>query len=262
MPIQLTIDRISRRIGLTGFYCTSYGKCLYCSRNLQAHCLNGGWQLGNEIDGSRLNTSLYAAPKALQDGQLLLLSDDLPTGFEIGVRSAKIAPGETVAVVDDSRPAIAEELGAIMTINPTKLTMNSVLDEIIKAINSDTEGSDTVSTNQTPKPGVDVAMEYVVAPQTFDTCQKMIAPCGRIASIGVHGKSADLQLQDLWSKNITITTANTTCMLLKLLQSGKMKSDQLITHRLQLSQIERVYDTFGNHSKEHTIKTYIETDNL
>ncbi|KAK9348020.1 hypothetical protein V1522DRAFT_400087 [Lipomyces starkeyi] len=163
---------------------------------------------------------------------------------------------------DDSRPAIAEELGAIMTINPTKLTMNSVLDEIIKAINSDTEGSDTVSTNQTPKPGVDVAMEYVVAPQTFDTCQKMIAPCGRIASIGVHGKSADLQLQDLWSKNITITTANTTCMLLKLLQSGKMKSDQLITHRLQLSQIERVYDTFGNHSKEHTIKTYIETDNL
>ncbi|KAK9363030.1 hypothetical protein V1504DRAFT_489985 [Lipomyces starkeyi] len=170
--------------------------------------------------GALLNTSLYAAPKALQDDQLLLLSDDLPTGFEIGVRSAKIAPGETVAIVDDSRPAIAEELGATMTINPTKLTMNS--------------------------PGVDVAMECVGAPQTFDT--------------------SDLQLQDLWSKNITITTglvsANATSRLLKLLQSGKMKPDQLITHCLQLSQIERVHDTFGNHSKEHTIKMYIETDNL
>ncbi|KAK9372833.1 chaperonin 10-like protein [Lipomyces chichibuensis] len=244
---------------------TSCGKCLYCSRNLQAHCLNGGWRLGNEIDGTQAeyvripyaDTSLYAAPKALKDDELLLLSDDFPTGFEIGVRSAKIAPGETVAVVgagpvglavlitaqfyspaniimidrDDSRLAIAEELGATMTINPTKLTTNSVLDEIMKAMNADMKASDPVSTYQTPSPGVDVAIECVGVPQTFDTCQKIIAPGGRIANIGVHGKSVDLQLQDLWTKNISITTglvsANTTSMLLKLLQRGKMKPDRL-----------------------------------
>ncbi|KAK9432547.1 hypothetical protein V1505DRAFT_364972 [Lipomyces doorenjongii] len=110
--------------------------------------------------------------------------------------------------------------------------MNSVLDEIMKATNADSEGSDAVSTNQTPKPGVDVAI-------------------GR---------------RLIYVENISITTglvsANTTSMLLNPLQSGKMKPNQLITHRLQLSQIERAYDIVGNASKEHAINMYIETDNL
>ncbi|KAK9386551.1 hypothetical protein V1515DRAFT_127988 [Lipomyces mesembrius] len=58
--------------------------------------------------------------------------------------------------------------------------MNSLLDEIMKAMKADSEGSDAVSTNQTPKPGVDVAIECVGVLQTFDTCQKIIAPGGRI----------------------------------------------------------------------------------
>ncbi|KAK9311780.1 chaperonin 10-like protein [Lipomyces starkeyi] len=278
---------------------TSCGKCIYCSSNLQAHCLNGGWILGNEIDGTQAeyvripyaDTSLYAAPSALKDETLLMLSDALPTGFEVGVQSAKLAPGNTVAIVgagpvglaalitaqfycptsiividtDDYRLAVAERIGATRVINPNRLTKNSVLDEIIQLMKSDGVSNDGV-TSQNPKPGVDVAIECVGLPQTFDTCQKIIAPGGRIANVGVHGRSVDLQLQDLWSKNVSITTglvsANTTSMLLKILQHGKMNPSALITHRFKLSQIEKAYDIFGNAAKEHAIKMCITADDI
>ncbi|KAK9495850.1 hypothetical protein V1508DRAFT_99289 [Lipomyces doorenjongii] len=88
--------------------------------------------------------------------------------------------------------------------------MNSVLDEIMKATNADSEGSDAVSTNQTPKPGVDVGI-------------------GR---------------RLIYVENISITTglvsANTTSMLLKPLQSGKMKPNQLITHGLQFPRLREL----------------------
>ena len=36
--------------------------------------------------------------------------------------------------------------------------------------------------------GVDVAIEVVGIPATFDICQAIVAPGGRIANVGVHGK--------------------------------------------------------------------------
>ncbi|KAK9365557.1 chaperonin 10-like protein [Lipomyces kononenkoae] len=271
---------------------TSCGKCTYCSSNLQAHCLNGGWILGNKIDGTQAeyvripyaDTSLYAAPRAFKDDALLMLSDALPTGFEVGVQSSKIAPGNTVAIVgagpvglavlitaqfyspasiividtDNYRLSIAERIGASKVINPNRLSQNSVLDEIAQCGVTYYNGD---VTNPNPSPGVDVAIECVGRPETFDICQNIIAPGGRIANVGVHGKSVNLQLQDLWSKNISITTglvsANTTSTLLKILQSGKMSPNSLITHRFKLSQIENAYDVFGNAAKEHAIKVCI-----
>ncbi|KAK9236953.1 chaperonin 10-like protein [Lipomyces kononenkoae] len=278
---------------------TSCGKCVYCMSNLQAHCLNGGWILGNEIDGTQAeyvripyaDTSLYAAPSALKDETLLMLSDALPTGFEIGVQSAKIAPGNTVAIVgagpvgmavlitaqfycpasiividtDDYRLAVAERNGATGVINPNRLTKNSILDEIMELLKS--QGFSNVDvTGQNTIPGVDVAVECAGLPQTFDICQKIIAPGGRIANVGVHGRPVDLQLQDLWSQNVTITTgvvsATTTSMLLKILQSGKMNASVLVTHHFKLSQIEKAYDVFGNAANEHAIKMSIEADGI
>jgi len=54
--------------------------------------------------------------------------------------------------------------------------------------------------------GVDVAIEAVGLSATFDICQAIIAPGGRIANVGVHGKSVELHLERLWASNITLTT--------------------------------------------------------
>ena len=49
---------------------TSCGKCEYCRRAIYSHCVNGGWILGNLIDGTQAeyvripyaDNSLYSIP--------------------------------------------------------------------------------------------------------------------------------------------------------------------------------------------------------
>ena len=49
---------------------SSCGKCDYCRRGMYSHCVNGGWILGNKIDGTQAeyvripfaDTSLYHIP--------------------------------------------------------------------------------------------------------------------------------------------------------------------------------------------------------
>src|SRR3989338_5625935 len=86
---------------------TSCGKCDYCRKGMFSHCVNGGWNLGNTIDGTQAeyvripfaDTSLYKIPEGVDKDALVMLSDVLPTGFECGVLNGKIQPGNTVAIV-------------------------------------------------------------------------------------------------------------------------------------------------------------------
>nr|WP_319784295.1 zinc-dependent alcohol dehydrogenase family protein [Oceanisphaera sp. IT1-181] len=253
------------------------GKCNYCKKQLYAHCEDGGWILGHLIDGTQAeyvrtphaDNSLYHVPNGADEEALVMLSDILPTGFEIGVLYGAVQPGDTVAIigagpigmaalltaqfyspaqlimvdVDDSRLAMAKTFGATHTINSA--TQDAVTE--LMAMTTD---------------GIDVVMEAVGIPATFDICQSVVRPGGHIANIGVHGTSVDLQLQELWIKNITLTTGlvntNTTAMLLKNVQSGKLRPAELITHRFAFSDFMRAYEVFGNASKEQALKVIID----
>lgn len=109
--------------------------------------------------------------------------------------------------------------------------------------------------------GVDVAIEAVGVPATFDICQGIIAPGGRIANVGVHGKPVTLHLETLWSRNMTLTTrlvdTVTTPMLLKVVQSGRLEVGKLVTHRFALDDILKVYDTFEQASAEGALKVIL-----
>ncbi|WP_143520710.1 zinc-binding dehydrogenase, partial [Pseudomonas lundensis] len=109
--------------------------------------------------------------------------------------------------------------------------------------------------------GVDVAIEAVGIPASFDTCQSVIAPGGNIANVGVHGKSVELHLEKLWIQNINISTGlvntNTTPMLMKTVQSGKVDAGKLITHRFALNDILQAYEVFGNAAKEKAMKVIL-----
>lgn len=256
---------------------TSCGKCEYCKKGMYSHCTDGGWILGNLIDGTQAeyvriphaDNSLYPIPAGADEEALVMLSDILPTGFECGVLNGQVKPGDTIAIVgsgpigiaalltaqfytpaeiimidqDDNRLAVAKTFGATQTIN-------SAQEDAVKKIMSLTDGK-----------GVDVAIEAVGVPATFELCQEIIAAGGRIANIGVHGKSATLHLETLWSKNITITTrlvdTVTTPMLLKTVQSKKLQPNQLITHHFRLDQVMEAYDTFGNAAKEKALKVIL-----
>ena len=112
---------------------------------------------------------------------------------------------------------------------------------------------------------MDVAIEAVGIPATFDICQAIIAPGGHIANVGVHGKAVELHLEKLWASNITITTslvdAATTAMLLKMVTSKLLDAKKLVSHRFELSEITKAYCTFENAAKEHAIKVVIKNTN-
>jgi len=259
---------------------TSCGICDYCRKGMYSHCENGGWILGHLIDGTQAeyvripfaDTSLYKIPDNSDEEALVMLSDILPTGYECGVLNGQIKPGDTVAIVgagpvglaalltaqfytpseiimidpDDNRLSVARKMGATHTINNrTEMAVEKVL---------------SITQNK----GVDAVIEAVGIPETFELCQLLVAAGGIIANVGVHGKSADLHLEKLWGKNITITTrlvdTISTPMLMKTVQSGKLNSKQLITHRFKLFEIVRAYDCFRDAVKEKTLKVILSND--
>ncbi|GAA4312500.1 zinc-dependent alcohol dehydrogenase family protein [Compostibacter hankyongensis] len=257
---------------------TSCGKCTYCKKGMYSHCENGGWILGNLIDGTQAeyvripyaDTSLYPVPPGSDEEALVMLSDILPTGFECGVLNGQVKPGDAVAIVGAGPVGLAALL-TVQFYTPAVIIMIDMDDNRLSTakvfgasniINSKQEDPVKRVLELTGQKGVDVAIEAVGTPATFGLCESIIAPGGRIANIGVHGKPVELHMETLWDRNITITTrlvdTVTTPMLFKTVLSHKLNPKQLITHRFKLGDILKAYDTFGNAAKEHALKVILE----
>jgi alcohol dehydrogenase len=263
---------------------TACGSCAYCHQQLPSHCLDDegtsgiGWILGHLIDGTQAefvripfaDNSLHKLPDSVSDEAAIMLSDILPTGFEIGVRNGDVQPGDVVAVVgagpvglsvimtaglhgasriiaidlDDNRLAMAKRFGATDGVN-------SSADDWREQVLAMTDGG----------LGVDVAVEAVGIPETFDMCVSLIRPGAAVANVGVHGASVELKLQDLWIKYVSITTglvsATTTPMLLKLVAQHKLEPEEFVTHRFKLSQMMEAYDVFARAAETRSMKVAI-----
>lgn len=256
---------------------SSCGKCEYCKRGMYSHCENGGWILGHLIDGTQAeyvripfaDNSLYHIPAGSDEEALVMLSDILPTGFECGVLNGQVKPGDTVAIVGAGPIGLAALLTA-QFYSPSEIIMIDLDDNRLavsttfgatQTINSGKENAVERVKELTGKKGADVVIEAVGIPATFELCQQLVAPGGRIANIGVHGKSVVLHLETLWAANITITTrlvdTVTTPMLLKTVQSKKLNPNQLITHHFKLSDIVNAYDTFQHADREKALKVIL-----
>ncbi|MBS1532386.1 MAG: zinc-dependent alcohol dehydrogenase family protein [Bacteroidetes bacterium] len=256
---------------------TSCGKCSYCKKGMYSHCEDGGWILGHLIDGTQAeyvriphaDNSLYPIPAGSDEEALVMLSDILPTGFECGVLNGQVQPGDTIAIVGSGPIGLAALLTAqfyspaeIIMIDPDQNRLEVAKTfGATKLINNSYENVTERVKELTNGKGVDSAIEAVGVPQTFELCTAIIAPGGRVANIGVHGKSATLHLETLWAQNITITTrlvdTVTTPMLLKTVQSAKLQPKKLITHRFRLDQAMEAYETFGNAAKEKALKVIL-----
>jgi alcohol dehydrogenase len=251
------------------------GRCRYCRESVFGQCLGGGgWILGYKIDGTQAEyvrvpfaeTSTYPVPAGLDDDAVLMLADILPTAYEVGVINGKVGPGDTVAVVGagpiglsailaaqlygpahvvaidlaDSRLEAAKQFGADVTVNPSR-------EDAAERLASLTDGL-----------GADVAIEAVGIPATFEMCCRLIRAGGHVANVGVHGEPATLHLEDIWTRNVTITTGLvdtwSTPTLMKLLRSGQLTPEKFVTHRFGLSDILAAYDVFGRSADTGALK--------
>ncbi len=256
---------------------TSCGKCDFCKRGMYSHCRSGGWILGNTIDGTQAeyvriphaDTSLYHLPPGADEEAFTMLSDIFPTGFECGVLNGQVKPGDSVAIVGAGPVGLAALLTA-QFYSPAELLMIDQDDnrlEVARSLGATVviNGSDGRAVDHvmsvTGGAGVDVAIEAVGIPATFDICQSIVAPGGRVANVGVHGKPVELHLERLWAHNITLTTrlvdTVTTPMLLKLVQAGRLQPRKLVTHRFALSDVMKAYDTFANAAQARALKVVL-----
>jgi alcohol dehydrogenase len=254
------------------------GKCINCRKLMYSHCTTGGWILGNTIDGTQAefvriphaDISLYPIPAGADEEALVMLSDILPTGFECGVLNGKVQPGGTVAIVGSGPIGLAALLTA-QFYSPAEIIMIDLDDnrlEVAKrfgatsTVNSGDGRAVATVMKITDGRGVDTAIEAVGIPATFELCAQLVAAGGTIANIGVHGTKVDLHLENLWDRNISITTrlvdTVSTSMLLNSLRSHKIDPKLLITHRFKLGQILEAYETFGHATKTRALKVIIE----
>jgi len=262
---------------------TSCGSCSYCHQQLPAHCLNKegtsgiGWIFGHLIDGTQAEyvrvpfaeSSLHKLPAAVSDEAAVMLSDILPTGFEIGVRNGRVKPGDVVAVVGAGPVGLSAMMTAglygasriiAVDLDDNRLTQAKTFGAT-DSVNSGSAGWKDEVLAMTDGLGVDVAIEAVGIPQTFDMATEIIRPGGTVANIGVHGTSVELKLQDLWIKDIAITTglvsATTTPMLLKLVAQGKLTPEKFVSHRFTFDTIMDAYDTFSRAAETKALKVLI-----
>lgn len=250
------------------------GVCRYCRQGSYGQCLGGGgWILGHRVDGVQAqfaripfaDLSTYRLPENVPNEAAVLLADILPTSYEVGVLNGQVRPGDTVVVVGvgpiglaailtarlfspshiiavdkaESRLQAAKQFGADVAVRPG--------DDPLELVRAVTGGL-----------GADVVIEAVGIPATFELCTTLVRPGGHLANIGVHGKPATLHLEDLWIRNLTITTGlvdtYSTPTLLRMLAAGQLEVDHMITHRYGLDEFMAAYDVFADPAHTGALK--------
>lgn len=253
------------------------GRCRYCIEGRYGQCLNGGgWVLGHLIDGVQAEAvripfadrSLYTLPEAVPDEAALMLADILPTSYEVGVLNGGVRPGDTVVIVGAGPIGLGAVQGAqlyspgtIVVVDPVESRRAAALgfgadravapgDDVLELVRELTGGL-----------GADVTMEAVGVPETFDLAVSLVRPGGRVANIGVHGKPTTLHLEELWIKDVTITTGLvdtfSTPTLLRMVQSGRLDAARMVTHRFGFDEVSEAYDVFSDPMTSGALKVAV-----
>jgi alcohol dehydrogenase len=256
---------------------TACGSCHYCRQARYGQCLGGGgWILGHLIDGTQAeyvrvpfaDTSTYPMPAGASDEDILMMSDILPTGYEVGVLNGRVQPGDVVAIVGAGPIGLSAIMGARL-FSPSHIVAIDLNDARLEAakqfgadvtVNNGHQNPLDVITELTGGFGADVAIEAVGVPATFELATTLVRPGGHIANIGVHGAPATLHLETLWTKDVTITTGlvdtHSTPTLLRLI-GDQLDVGRFVTHHFAMADFIDAYDTFARAGDTGALKVVI-----
>ncbi|WP_225094553.1 zinc-dependent alcohol dehydrogenase family protein [Streptomyces sp. CoH27] len=253
---------------------TSCGRCRFCRERRYGQCRGGGgWILGRLIDGTQAeyvrvphaDLSVHPLPATVRSEDAVLFADIFPTSYEVGVRNGQVRPGDTVAVVGAGPIGLAA-IATARLLSPERIIAVDLAPARLEAAHR--LGADAVAdareapgqlvADLTDGLGADVVMEAVGVPESFELCTRMVRPGGHVANIGVHGRPATLHLEELWSKDVTITTGlvdtDSTPTLLRLAAAGRLPTGHLVTHTFPVEQMEEAYDVFAKAAETGALK--------
>jgi alcohol dehydrogenase len=193
--------------------------------------------LGHEAVGTIVEAG--SAVTTVKPGDTVVIVGAGPIGLA-AITNAQLFSPSTIIVVDKepARLDAAKSFGADLMVSP---------DDAAAVVAEASGGL-----------GADVAIEAVGIPETFELCTKLVRPGGHVANVGVHGAPATLHLEELWIKNVTITTGlvdtSSTPMLLRMLAAGRLDTSRSITHRFGLDEMDEAYDVFAHPQDSTALK--------
>lgn len=257
---------------------TACGNCRYCRDGHYGQCLGGGgWVLGHRIDGTQAeyvrvpfaDNSTHRVPECVSDEQMVMLADILPTSYEVGVLNGAVRPGDVVVIIGAGPIGLAAILTARLY-SPSCVVVVDVAEARLEAarkfgadvvVDPDKDDVGDVIRGLTSGLGADVTMEAVGSPETFEHAVQLVRPGGHVANIGVHGGPATLHLEDIWSRNLTITTGlvdtHSTPTLIELVASRQIDTAAMITHHFGFDEFDLAYDVFARPSDTGALKVLL-----
>jgi len=254
---------------------TPCGQCRGCLSGHWSQCGHGagyeaigGWRFGNTINGAQAEyllvpnaqANLAKIPDELSDEQVVLLADIASTGFS-GAESGNIRLGDSVVIFaqgpiglsatagaklmgatliigvdgDDNRLAMSKRMGADVVLDYRKV-------DVVTEIQKLTDG------------GVDVAIEALGTPQTFESALRCLRPGGTLSSLGVYSGKIQLPYEAFAAGLGDHRIVTTLCpggkermrRLIEVVRSGRVDFTPLITHSFPLEKIGDAYELFGS----------------
>ena len=205
----------------------------------------------------------------MADEDVLMLADILPTAYEVGVLNGRVQPGDVVAIVG-AGPIGLSAIMCARLFSPSHIVAIDLADTRLDAakqfgadvvVNNSREDALEVVQRLTDGLGADVAIEAVGTAATFELATTLIRPCGHVANIGVHGSPATLHLEQLWTRDVTITTGlvdtHSTPTLLRLATGGQLDVGRFITHHFPMADMIEAYDTFARAADTGALKVVL-----
>lgn len=232
-------------------------------------------------------------PDGLSDEQVLFLTDIFPTGYT-GIDWAEVKGGETVAIfgagpvgIMAAKSAWLRGAGRVFIVD----TLQYRLDMAKKAANCETllwEGGDDKEVIEqiraaTNNRGTDVCIEAVGfepdrtiidraksvinfekgSPKVLEACMSAVRRGGKVSILGVYPTTYDnFPVGQFFDKGIRMQAGQAPAHkyideLMTYVQEGKVKLDDIITHRLPLSKISQGYSMFKN-KEDNCVKVVLD----
>lgn len=245
---------------------TFCGDCFFCRRGYVNNCVEGGWELGCRIDGCQAefvrvptaDQSLTPIPGTVTDEDALFVGDVLATGYW-AAQIGEITPGMVIAVLGAGPTGLCTMMSARLY-SPATIVAIDVNDHRLAAakdnqlcdiaLNPARDDVDAVIRSLTDGRGADRVFEVAGAKTTFDTAWRIARPNAIVVLVALYPEAQSLPLHLMYGKNLTFKTggvdANACADIMKLIETGRLDTSPLITHRAPLNDVLTGYRVFGN----------------
>ncbi|MEU0126452.1 MULTISPECIES: alcohol dehydrogenase catalytic domain-containing protein [unclassified Streptomyces] len=253
---------------------SSCGQCVPCREGAYGQCARGGgWLLGHEVNGTQAeyvrvpfaDHSTHKLPYSLDRDTAVLFSEVLPAAFELGVRNGKVHPGSVVVVVGAGPVGLAALVIAGIYSPAQVISVDLSPSRLATAAGMGADSAElpgSLIADLSDGPGADVVIEAAGGSDSFSLCTRVVRSGGHIANIAMHGTSVTLHLEDLWRKNVTISTGqvdtSSTPWLLDVLTPDHLKTlSRLVTRRFDFDEMRQAYTVLSHGVETGALRTVL-----